>query len=73
MKLGHADIETTSNTYAHLIKELRERDETETVNIFEDRLLRKLKSLKKLRMCMCKECAKPFQIITFSIQFFKKS
>ncbi|TWN41597.1 hypothetical protein CHCC20488_0162 [Bacillus paralicheniformis] len=35
-RLGHADIETTSNTYVHLIKELRERDETETVNIFEN-------------------------------------
>ncbi|MFH6685190.1 tyrosine-type recombinase/integrase [Bacillus amyloliquefaciens] len=35
-RLGHSDIETTSSTYAHLIKELRERDENETVNIFEE-------------------------------------
>jgi len=38
-RLGHADIETTSSTYAHLIKELRERDENETVNIFEEMAL----------------------------------
>ncbi|MEC0497188.1 MULTISPECIES: tyrosine-type recombinase/integrase [Bacillus] len=35
-RLGHADIETTSKVYAHLIKELREQDESETVNIFEE-------------------------------------
>ncbi len=34
-RLGHADIETTMNTYAHVVKELREKDEDQTTNIFE--------------------------------------
>ncbi len=33
-RLGHGDIETTMNTYAHIIKELREEDEEKTVNVF---------------------------------------
>lgn len=35
-RLGHADIETTMNHYAHIIKELREQDEKATVTIFGD-------------------------------------
>lgn len=34
-RLGHGDIETTMSYYAHVIKELRERDEKSTVKIFE--------------------------------------
>ncbi len=32
-RLGHADIDTTIRIYTHLIKELREEDENNTVNI----------------------------------------
>lgn len=34
-RLGHADIQTTMQHYAHIIKELRERDEKNTVEIFK--------------------------------------
>lgn len=34
-RLGHGDIETTLREYTHVIKELREKDELETINIFE--------------------------------------
>lgn len=34
-RLGHADIETTMRDYAHVIKELREEDEKNTISIFE--------------------------------------
>lgn len=33
-RLGHGDIQTTMDHYAHIIKELRERDEKSTVKIF---------------------------------------
>ncbi|WP_249661043.1 site-specific integrase [Lysinibacillus fusiformis] len=32
-RLGHADVDTTIRIYTHLIKELREEDENNTVNI----------------------------------------
>uniref|UniRef100_UPI0020BF3575 tyrosine-type recombinase/integrase n=1 Tax=Lysinibacillus sp. D4B1_S16 TaxID=2941231 RepID=UPI0020BF3575 len=32
-RLGHADVDTTIQIYTHLIKELREEDENNTVNI----------------------------------------
>lgn len=35
-RLGHKDIETTNNHYAHIIKELRERDEKITVKAFKE-------------------------------------
>ncbi|QDP39453.1 tyrosine-type recombinase/integrase [Radiobacillus deserti] len=35
-RLGHSNIETTLNKYAHLIAELYEEDELKTVNIFND-------------------------------------
>ncbi|RDW21008.1 site-specific integrase [Oceanobacillus arenosus] len=34
-RLGHGDIETTMNTYSHVLKELRQRDEEMTTNVFE--------------------------------------
>ncbi|PGS80537.1 site-specific integrase [Bacillus cereus] len=33
-RLGHGDIETTMNTYTHIVKELREKDEEKTSTIF---------------------------------------
>ncbi|TCP32148.1 site-specific recombinase XerD [Scopulibacillus darangshiensis] len=35
-RLGHADIETTMNTYTHIVKELREQDEEKTADVFEN-------------------------------------
>jgi integrase len=35
-RLGHKNIETTLKTYAHVMKELRQEDEKETVGIFEN-------------------------------------
>jgi integrase len=35
-RLGHGDIETTMSTYAHIVKELREKDEEITTSIFEN-------------------------------------
>ncbi|WP_281486750.1 hypothetical protein [Lysinibacillus sphaericus] len=32
-RLGHADVDTTIRIYTHLIKELREEDERNTMNI----------------------------------------
>lgn len=40
-RLGHADIETTMSYYAHIIKELRERDESHTVNVFNNMITNK--------------------------------
>lgn len=34
-RLGHGDIQTTMRDYAHVIKELREEDENNTISIFE--------------------------------------
>lgn len=34
-RLGHSDIQTTTKYYAHIVKELRLRDELSTVKIFE--------------------------------------
>lgn len=34
-RLGHADIETTMTTYAHILKELRKKDEAKTAAIFQ--------------------------------------
>ncbi|WP_107838170.1 tyrosine-type recombinase/integrase [Metasolibacillus meyeri] len=34
-RLGHGDIQTTMRDYAHVIKELREEDEKNTIGIFE--------------------------------------
>jgi integrase len=33
-RLGHADIQTTLSTYAHIVKELRKQDEEKTTNLF---------------------------------------
>ncbi|MBB6452022.1 integrase [Salirhabdus euzebyi] len=38
-RLGHADTETTNKHYAHIIKELRERDEEKTVSIFQNMIV----------------------------------
>ncbi len=35
-RAGHKDINTTLGTYAHVLKELREEDETAAVEIFEE-------------------------------------
>ena len=35
-RLGHSGIDVTSSTYAHVLKELRERESEQTVNIFEN-------------------------------------
>ncbi|MFJ7756279.1 tyrosine-type recombinase/integrase [Peribacillus muralis] len=35
-RLGHKDIETTLKDYTHVIKELREEDERETIHTFEE-------------------------------------
>jgi integrase len=37
-RLGHGDIETTLNTYSHVIKELEERDQMKSASIFEKML-----------------------------------
>lgn len=34
-RLGHKDIQTTNNNYAHIVKELREEDERQTVSLFD--------------------------------------
>ncbi|QKS71946.1 tyrosine-type recombinase/integrase [Paenalkalicoccus suaedae] len=34
-RLGHGDIETTLNTYAHIVKELRDKDENATASLFK--------------------------------------
>jgi len=34
-RLGHGDIETTMSYYAHIIKELREKDESHTTSVFK--------------------------------------
>lgn len=34
-RLGHSDIDTTIRVYAHLIKEMKDKDEAKTVSIFE--------------------------------------
>lgn len=34
-RLGHGDIDTTLREYTHVIKELREKDEQETIKVFE--------------------------------------
>lgn len=35
-RLGHGDIETTNQHYAHIVKELREQDEKSTIKVFDD-------------------------------------
>ncbi|TDQ39190.1 site-specific integrase [Aureibacillus halotolerans] len=35
-RLGHGDLETTMNTYAHLVKELRQKDEEKTTEVFSE-------------------------------------
>lgn len=37
-RLGHEDIQTTLNTYSHVIKELEARDENKSADIFESML-----------------------------------
>jgi integrase len=37
-RLGHGEIETTFNNYIHVIKELEERDQMKTADIFEKML-----------------------------------
>lgn len=34
-RLDHKDVETTWKTYSHILDEMREQDEQETVAIFE--------------------------------------
>lgn len=38
-RLGHKDIETTLKDYSHVVKEMREEDEKETINTFESMLV----------------------------------
>lgn len=38
-RLGHSNIDITTSTYAHVLKELRERDSQLTTNIFEQLLV----------------------------------
>lgn len=38
-RLGHGDIETTNAHYAHIVKELKDRDEKSTVKIFGDMVI----------------------------------
>mgnify|MGYP001944421523 FL=1 len=38
-RLGHGEIETTFNNYTHVIKELEERDQIKTADIFEKMLM----------------------------------
>lgn len=35
-RLGHKDTETTNKTYAHILKELREKDEQATIDVFKN-------------------------------------
>lgn len=37
--LGHADINTTLREYAHVINELREKEELGTINTFKEMLV----------------------------------
>ena len=37
-RLGHASMDITTSTYAHLLKELRECDSSKTASIFEELL-----------------------------------
>ena len=37
-RLGHSGVDITTSTYAHVLKELRERDSRQTSNIFEELL-----------------------------------
>lgn len=37
-RLGHGDIETTLNTYSHVVKELEEREQVKSVSVFEKML-----------------------------------
>ena len=34
-RLGHADITTTYNTYTHVLKELKEKDESIVLNLYQ--------------------------------------
>ena len=34
-RLGHSSLDITTSTYAHLLKELREKDSKQTAGIFE--------------------------------------
>lgn len=38
-RLGHSNIEITSSTYAHVLKELRERDSRKTADVFKKMML----------------------------------
>lgn len=38
-RLGHSGIEITSSTYAHVLKELRERDSRKTADVFKKMML----------------------------------
>lgn len=38
-RLGHGDIETTLNTYSHVIKEMEERDQEKSADVFEKMLV----------------------------------
>ncbi|WP_339216695.1 tyrosine-type recombinase/integrase [Ornithinibacillus sp. FSL M8-0202] len=38
-RLGHKDLETTWKTYAHILDEMREEDEKETLKVFEDMIV----------------------------------
>lgn len=38
-RLGHKDVQTTWKTYAHILDEMREEDEKETVSVFEQMLV----------------------------------
>lgn len=38
-RLGHSSIEITSSTYAHVLKELRERDSRKTADVFKKMML----------------------------------
>ena len=37
-RIGHGEVETTFNNYIHVIKELEERDQMKTADIFEKML-----------------------------------
>jgi len=39
VRLGHKDIDTTLKYYAHIIKELRIRDEKSTITTFEEMIV----------------------------------
>ncbi len=57
-RLGHSDIQTTQDHYAHVLKEMKERDEKIAVNMF-----------KRYKKKLCNFCVMTFK---YSIESNRK-